>query len=130
MSTTCLLAAGSGGIVGWSSAWSAAAARSLPCRSWSTSSAWHLAHVAIGTSAIAVRPAPSATCSRTGASATSSGAARPCSQRPACSGAFAGSAVAKALDGQKLLALFGLVMVVVGIVMLRGAAPAATRTSA
>ena len=34
-------------------------------------------------------------------------------------GAFAGSALAKALDGQKLLALFGLVMVVVGLVMLR-----------
>ena len=31
----------------------------------------------------------------------------------------AGSALAKALDGQKLLALFGLVMVVVGLVMLR-----------
>lgn len=34
-------------------------------------------------------------------------------------GAFGGAAVAKALDGQKLLALFGLVMIVVGIVMLR-----------
>ena len=34
-------------------------------------------------------------------------------------GAFAGSTVAKALDGQKLLALFGLVMIVVGGLMLR-----------
>jgi uncharacterized membrane protein YfcA len=34
-------------------------------------------------------------------------------------GAFAGASVAKALDGQKLLALFGVVMVVVGLVMLR-----------
>ena len=34
-------------------------------------------------------------------------------------GAFAGAAVAKALDGQKLLALFGLIMIVVGAVMLR-----------
>ncbi|QRM35163.1 sulfite exporter TauE/SafE family protein [Microvirga sp. VF16] len=34
-------------------------------------------------------------------------------------GAIAGAAAAKALDGQKLLALFGLVMIVVGIVMLR-----------
>lgn len=34
-------------------------------------------------------------------------------------GAFAGSTVAKALDGQKLLALFGLVMMVVGGLMLR-----------
>ena len=34
-------------------------------------------------------------------------------------GAFAGAAAAKALDGQKLLALFGIVMVVVGVVMLR-----------
>lgn len=35
-------------------------------------------------------------------------------------GAFAGSSVGKAIDGQKLLFLFALVMVVVGIVMLRG----------
>lgn len=34
-------------------------------------------------------------------------------------GALAGSQAAKALDGQKLLALFGLVMIVVGGVMLR-----------
>lgn len=34
-------------------------------------------------------------------------------------GAFAGAAAAKALDGQKLLALFGVVMVVVAAVMLR-----------
>ncbi|GJE02043.1 sulfite exporter TauE/SafE family protein [Methylobacterium isbiliense] len=34
-------------------------------------------------------------------------------------GAFAGSTVAKALDGQKLLALFGVIMVVVGGLMLR-----------
>lgn len=34
-------------------------------------------------------------------------------------GAFAGSTVAKALDGQKLLALFGVIMVVVGVLMLR-----------
>ena len=34
-------------------------------------------------------------------------------------GAFAGAAVAKAVDGQKLLALFGVVMVVIGAVMLR-----------
>ena len=34
-------------------------------------------------------------------------------------GAFAGAAAAKALDGQKLLTLFGFVMVVVGAVMLR-----------
>lgn len=35
-------------------------------------------------------------------------------------GAFGGSTVGKAFDGQKLLFLFALVMVVVGIVMLRG----------
>ena len=34
-------------------------------------------------------------------------------------GAFVGSTVAKALDGEKLLALFGIVMVVVGAMMLR-----------
>ncbi len=35
-------------------------------------------------------------------------------------GAFAGSTAGKAFDGQKLLFLFALVMIVVGIVMLRG----------
>ena len=45
-------------------------------------------------------------------------AAQPCSPRPAF-WVPRGSALAKALDGQKLLALFGLVMVVVGLVMLR-----------
>ncbi|WP_046862926.1 sulfite exporter TauE/SafE family protein [Microvirga massiliensis] len=34
-------------------------------------------------------------------------------------GAFAGAAVAKAIDGDKLLALFGVVMIVVGAIMLR-----------
>lgn len=34
-------------------------------------------------------------------------------------GAVAGSAIAKAMDGQKLLALFGLLMIVVGFAMLR-----------
>ncbi|WP_029879577.1 sulfite exporter TauE/SafE family protein [Bradyrhizobium sp. OHSU_III] len=34
-------------------------------------------------------------------------------------GAFGGSTAAKAVDGQRLLALFGLVMVVVGLLMLR-----------
>lgn len=34
-------------------------------------------------------------------------------------GAFVGAAVAKAIDGQKLLALFGIVMLVVGGIMLR-----------
>lgn len=35
-------------------------------------------------------------------------------------GAFAGSTVGKAVDGQKLLFLFAIVMIVVGILMLRG----------
>ena len=35
-------------------------------------------------------------------------------------GAAGGSTAAKALDGEKLLALFGIVMVVVGVLMLRG----------
>lgn len=34
-------------------------------------------------------------------------------------GAFLGASIAKALDGQKLLGLFGLIMIVVGAVMLR-----------
>jgi uncharacterized membrane protein YfcA len=35
-------------------------------------------------------------------------------------GAFGGATAAKAMDGQRLLALFGLVMIVVGALMLRG----------
>lgn len=37
-------------------------------------------------------------------------------------GAFAGSSAGKAFDGEKLLFLFGIVMVVVGVLMLRGRA--------
>lgn len=76
-------------------------------------------HVAIGTSAIAVSLSAVGNIVshararnvkwRCGATFTTAGVF----------GAFMGSTVAKALDGQKLLALFGVLMVVVGLTMLR-----------
>ena len=77
-------------------------------------------HVAIGTSALAV-----AANAATGlASHARAGTVKwRCGLMYAgagVAGAFAGSTVGKAFDGQKLLFLFAIVMVVVGIVMLRG----------
>ncbi len=76
-------------------------------------------HVAIGTSAVAV------SASALGNLVTHSRAGNVkwrCAAVFATAGvlgAFAGSTAAKALDGQRLLALFGLVMIVVGGLMLR-----------
>ena len=76
-------------------------------------------HVAIGTSAIAVSASAFAnlmTHWRAG------NVKWPCAtvfSLAGIAGAFAGSGVAKALDGQKLLALFGVLMIVVGVAMLR-----------
>ena len=77
-------------------------------------------HVAIGTSAIAV--AVSAL-GNLFAHARAGHVKWPCAVTFAGAGilgALAGSSAAKALDGQKLLILFGLVMLVVGGLMLRG----------
>lgn len=43
-------------------------------------------------------------------------------------GAFLGLTLGKAVDGQKLLALFAVLMLVVGVLMLRGRSAAATPT--
>ncbi|MDO8874759.1 MAG: sulfite exporter TauE/SafE family protein [Pseudolabrys sp.] len=76
-------------------------------------------HVAIGTGAIAVSLS---------ALGNVAGHARAGNVKWRCAGVFAsagvvgavaGSVVAKAMDGQKLLALFGMLMVVVGLMMLR-----------
>ncbi len=77
-------------------------------------------HVAIGTSAIAV--AVSAL-GNLFAHARAGHVKWPCAFTFASAGivgALAGSSAAKALDGQKLVILFGLVMLVVGGLMLRG----------
>ena len=74
-------------------------------------------HVAIGTSAVAV--AGSALLNL-GAHGRAGNVKWPCGLVFAASGvtgALAGSAVAKTVDGQRLLGLFGLLMVVVGILM-------------
>lgn len=77
-------------------------------------------HVAIGTSALSV--AASA-----GAAMVSHARARTVKWRCALMfaaagslGAFAGSTLGKAIDGQRLLFLFAIVMIVVGVTMLRG----------
>ncbi len=74
-------------------------------------------HVAIGTSAVAV--AGSALVNL-GAHGRAGNVKWPCGLVFAASGvagALAGSTVAKSLDGQKLLSLFGLLMLVVGVLM-------------
>jgi hypothetical protein len=77
-------------------------------------------HVAIGTSALAVAANAFANLAQHARAGT---VKWPCAATFAASGvvgAFAGSTVGKSLDGEKLLFLFALVMVVVGASMLRG----------
>ena len=77
-------------------------------------------HVAIGTSALAV--AANAAAGRMNHARNGTGKWR-CALLYAgagVAGAFAGSTAGKAFDGQKLLFLFAIVMVVVGVLMLRG----------
>jgi uncharacterized membrane protein YfcA len=76
-------------------------------------------HVAIGTAAFAV--AVNAATSL-GLHARRSKIRWPCAitfSAAGIAGAFAGAAIGKAIDGQKLLAAFGLLMIVVGAMMLR-----------
>lgn len=78
------------------------------------------AHVAIGTSALAVAANAAAGLMNHARVGTVKWR---CALMYACAGvagAFAGSSVGKAFDGQKLLFLFAIVMVVVGVLMLRG----------
>jgi len=77
------------------------------------------AHVAIGTAAFAVAVNAAASL---GIHARRTAIRWPCAlvfSAAGVGGAFAGAAVGKAVDGEKLLALFGLVMIVVGALMLR-----------
>ena len=76
-------------------------------------------HVAIGTAAVAVAINAAASL---GMHARRTSVRWPCAlvfSVAGVGGALAGAAIGKAVDGQKLLALFGLVMVVVGLLMLR-----------
>ena len=78
------------------------------------------AHMAIGTSAIRRRRECGGQSGRPcAAAAMCSGAARPSIREPASVGAFLGSTLGKAIDGQKLLLLFALLMILVGVMMLR-----------
>ncbi|MCA0245071.1 MAG: sulfite exporter TauE/SafE family protein [Proteobacteria bacterium] len=77
------------------------------------------AHVAIGTAAFAVAVNAAASL---GIHARRTAIRWPCAlvfSAAGVGGAFAGAALGKAVDGEKLLALFGLVMIVVGALMLR-----------
>jgi uncharacterized membrane protein YfcA len=76
-------------------------------------------HIAIGTSAIAVSASALGNLATHLRRGNVKGRCAAVFATAGVLGAFAGSAAAKALDGQKLLALFGVVMVVVGLVMLR-----------
>lgn len=81
-------------------------------------------HVAIGTSAIAVSLSA---LGNVASHARDGNVKWRCAMVFAAAGvlgAFGGSAVAKTVDGQKLLALFGLLMIVVGVAMLRKRASA------
>lgn len=117
--TTSLLATGSGGIVGLALGLVGGGGSILAVPLLVYVVGLASPHVAIGTSAVAVSasalgnllPHWRAGNVKWRCAAVFSGAG--------VLGAFAGAAMAKALNGQKLLALFGLVMVVVGVVMLR-----------
>ena len=77
------------------------------------------AHVAIGTAAVAVAVNAATTL---GLQAWRTSIRWPCAlvfSAAGVGGALAGAAVGKSIGGQQLLALFGLVMVVVGVIMLR-----------
>ena len=77
------------------------------------------AHVAIGTAAFAVAVNAAASL---GIHARRTAIRWPCAlvfSAAGVGGAFAGAALGKAVDGEKLLALFGIVMIVVGALMLR-----------
>ncbi|NPU14950.1 sulfite exporter TauE/SafE family protein [Bradyrhizobium sp. 83002] len=76
-------------------------------------------HVAIGTSAVAVAINAAANLAN---HARSGNVKWPCALVFAATGvvgAFAGSTLGKTIDGQKLLLLFALVMIVIGLLMLR-----------
>jgi len=77
-------------------------------------------HVAIGTSALAVAANAAAGLANHARAGTVKWRCALMYAGAGAAGAFAGSTAGKAFDGQKLLFLFAIVMVVVGILMLRG----------
>jgi len=76
-------------------------------------------HVAIGTSAVAVSASALGNLLTHWRLGNVKGRCAAVFAAAGVLGALAGAAAAKAVDGQRLLALFGLVMIAVGIVMLR-----------
>ena len=77
-------------------------------------------HVAIGTSALAVAANAAAGLMNHARAGTVKWRCALMYAGAGVAGAFAGSTVGKAFDGQKLLFLFALVMLVVGVLMVRG----------
>jgi uncharacterized membrane protein YfcA len=77
-------------------------------------------HVAIGTSALAVAANASAGLMNHARNGTVKWRCALMYAGAGIAGAFAGSTVGKSFDGQKLLFLFAIVMVVVGVLMLKG----------
>jgi len=76
-------------------------------------------HVAIGTSAIAVSASALANLLAHWRARNVSWRCAAVFSLAGVAGAYIGSTIAKAVDGQRLLALFGLLMIVVGVAMLR-----------
>ncbi|ABD05169.1 Protein of unknown function DUF81 [Rhodopseudomonas palustris HaA2] len=79
-------------------------------------------HVAIGTSAIAVAISALANMLSHWAAGHVRWACALVFSAAGIGGAFAGSSVAKQIDGQQLLVLFGVLMIVIGVLMSRGRA--------
>ena len=77
-------------------------------------------HVAIGTSALAVAANAATGLANHARAGTVKWRCASVYAAAGVAGAFAGSTAGKAIEGQKLLFLFGIVMVIVGLIMLRG----------
>ena len=84
-------------------------------------------HLAIGTSAIAVAVNAAANLSMHARSGNVKWRCASVSALAGVAGAFLGSTLGKMMDGQKLLALFAVLMIVVSVLMLRGRAQRAIR---
>ena len=104
------------------SGWSAAAARSWRCRCWSMWSGLDNPHIAIGTSAIAVALNAAANLAMHARAGNVKWRCAVVFAAAGVAGAFLGSTLGKMMDGQRLLALFAVLMMVVGALMLRGRA--------
>ena len=116
---TAVLATGSGGIVGLVLGLVGGGGSILAVPLLVYVVAMPSAHIAIGTSAVAVSASALVNLLPHWRSGNVKWRCAFVFTAAGVSGAFASAAVGKALDGQKLLALFGLIMIVVGVVMLR-----------